>query len=110
MPLFAPGVILKSASNSKSEYRFRVMMSPPLVDSSPLSSRIVSTPSLMTQPRAGKLSERALRQPSVVLPSHNKRQPAFTSSVVNEFGLAGGLPGSFLFGLRLSAASELVAM
>src|ERR1700677_3530587 len=86
MPLFAPGVILKSATSSKLEYRSRVMMSPPVPASLPLPAWTVSTPSWIDQPLAGKLSDFAPRQPSVVLPSQRSFQPSCFSWSVRVFG------------------------
>src|SRR5687767_11303023 len=85
MPLLAPGVRRKSTSNSNWEKRSRVMMSPPPDDSAPELSITFSVPSLMNHPFCGNSSDLALRQPSPVLPSHSKRQPAFFSSSVRVF-------------------------
>src|SRR5882724_8427051 len=85
MPLLQPGVVLKSAVNSKFEKRSRVMMSPPdCASASPLvePGSTVSTPSVMLQLFTGNSSDFGLRQPSVVLPSHSSRQPpAFSCAV-----------------------------
>src|ERR1700733_6392839 len=86
MPLLQPGEVLKSAVNSKFEKRSRVMMSPPACASaSPLvkPGSTVSTPSAMLQLFAGNSSDFGLRQPSVVLPSHSKRQPSAFSRAVS---------------------------
>src|SRR5689334_8453905 len=77
MPLLQPGVVLKSTINSKLEYRSVVMMSPPAADSAPLLFVTINSLSLISHPEGGNVSARALRQPSVVFPSHKRCQPSF---------------------------------
>src|SRR6185437_14572471 len=61
-------------------------MSPPLPDSSPPVSVTVMVPSFTAQPVVGKPPPRALRQPSLVLPSKSSRQPSAFSFGVSVFG------------------------
>src|SRR5690242_17370131 len=81
-PLFAPAVILNSSSSSKSVNCSSVMISPAPDDSPPVVACTVSTPSFMVHPLGGKFSDRALRQPVDVFPSHNNLHPLrFSRSV-----------------------------
>src|SRR5690606_23967888 len=85
IPLLAPGVILNSSSSSKLPNLSLVTMSPPFLDSPPPDSNTVSTPSLLSQPAAGKSLNFAPFHPLAVLPSHNRRQPFLVSLGVNSF-------------------------
>ena len=91
MPLFAPSVILKSTLKSKSLYLSTVTISPPAVDSCPPEANTESSPSLISQPPVGNLSNLAPLQPFADSPSNNNFQPPLISLSVKLFFVIIGL-------------------
>src|SRR5258705_6050916 len=86
MPLLAPGVMRKSGISSKLVYLRVVRMSPALPPSSPRCSVTGRRPCLTSQPVAGKVGPWVLCQPSVVLPSKRRCQPAAASCLERVLG------------------------
>src|SRR6266700_7564944 len=86
MPLLAPAVMRKSTMSSKLVYLRVVRMSPALPPSSPPCSVTERRPSLTSQPVAGKAGPWVLCQPSAVLPSKRRCQPAAASCLERVLG------------------------
>src|SRR5688572_23419471 len=90
MPLFAPGVSLKSATSSKLANRSLVMMLPPPPASGVRAARTVSTLSLISHLLVGNARFLTPRQPFVVLPSQSNCQPAAFSDLESALGAVAG--------------------